>query len=768
MTMLHLHGCACPGCQDVPAADQRSGERSGARHAPVPEVPGADGATKPVYDSDAVIAALTRMGGNYASVAWNGSAVTYSIGTGKLAYGHPEWSKEHDGYAAMSAAMEQAAAEAFGLWDDLIDIELVERSNDPYADVTFNYSAATNNATYTRYSYYLNGGRADHTMADADIWFATGWPTHDEDSDLYQGGYGVFSYLHEIGHSLGLSHPGPYNGSASYAADAEYFQDSRAYTVMSYFDADQNGSGADHTGGLGRRYGSTPLLHDILAIQAIYGADQTTRTGPTTYGFGSTAGRAAFDFTVNLYPVVAIWDAGGIDTVDLSGWSMKQRVDLNEGAFSSVGGMTQNLAIAWGAVIENAVGGGGDDVLVGNAVANVLRGGAGDDALYGYEGDDVLWGGPGGDTLDGGAGTDWVRYDAAGGAATVDLAGGIGAGQAGGDTYAGIENASGSDDADLLIGDAAANRLEGLAGDDTLLGGDGDDMLYGGDGDDSLDGGAGADVLEGGAGRDLLYGGANSDTASYRSAGGPVYVNLTTGNGALGDALGDRLASIENLDGSAYADTLVGNGSANRLGGGDGDDFLTGQGGNDWLEGGPGADRLKGDGGSDWAVYTASAAAVTVDLATGRGTGGEAEGDTYRGMENVAGSAAGDVLIGSSAANRLEGNDGDDTLSGGAGADTLVGGDGDDVITGGRGTDTLDGGAGDDLFVFAAGDGSDRIEGFELARDMISIIAATTAFEQLAVTGTSLGASIGYGDGDTILLVGIGAGEVGADAFTFG
>ena len=767
MSTLHRHACTCLGCTAEPGAgrDQGSGVA----------LPGEAQATKPALAEEGIIAALTTMGGRHDSVAWNGRTVTYSIGTGRLAPGHPEWDPEHSGYAPMSPAMKRAAAEAFELWDDLIAISLVERPNSPGADITFNYSSATGDRTFARHTYYLKGGRADNTMADADLWFATSWSTHDEDADLFQGSYGLTTYLHEIGHGLGLSHPGNYNFRASFPADATHFQDTRAYTVMSYFDAHENGSGTDHVGEGGRRYAATPMLNDIIAAQAIYGADMTTRKGATVYGFGSTAGRAAFDFRINTDPVVAIWDAGGVDTVDVSGWDTDQVVDLNEGAFSSVGHLTHNLAIAYGAVIENAVAGGGDDLLAGNAARNELRGGAGDDWLAGDAGDDVLWGGAGADHLDGGAGVDWIRF--AGGPVAVDLGAGTGAGgEAAGDRYVGIENAAGMAEVDLLIGDAAANRLDGLGGGDSLRGGGGADTLHGGDGADRLEGGddddrllgeAGDDLLEGGAGRDQLHGGAGADMAGYESAGSGVFVNLTTGRGTLGDALGDRLMAVEDLLGSAHDDTLVGNGSANLLRGGEGDDFLTGQGGHDRLEGGAGADRLKGDGGSDWAVYPGSAEGVTVDLAVGLGAGGEATGDSYLGVENVAGSAAGDVLTGSGGANRLEGNGGDDRLSGGTGSDTLAGGDGDDVIEGGLGADLLDGGAGADLFLFAARDGRDRIDGFELAHDTIGIIAAVTGFDQLAISAWSLGASVGYGPGDVIQIAGIGVDEITEDLFVF-
>ena len=147
---------------------------------------------------------------------------------------------------------------------------------------------------------------------------------------------------------------------------AEYYQDSYEYTIMSYF-------GSSNTGAVRTGFAQTPLAHDIAAIQSLYGVNLETRTGDTVYGFNSTADRPAFNFTLNANPVVAIWDAGGIDMLDFSGWSSNARIDLAAGAFSDGGGQTSNVQIAFGTTIENAIGGAGNDSLTGNAVGNRLQ-----------------------------------------------------------------------------------------------------------------------------------------------------------------------------------------------------------------------------------------------------------------------------------------------------------------------------------------------------------------------------------------------------------
>ena len=151
-------------------------------------------------------------------------------------------------------------------------------------------------------------------------------------------------------------------------------------------------------------------------------------------------------------------------------------------------------------------------------------------------------------------------------------------------------------------------------------------------------------------------------------------VSLVTDDASGGDAEGDTISGFENVEGSAHGDTLSGDGSANRLFGLGGADRLIGGGGDDVLEGGAGADVLSGSPGTDTVSYAGSAAAVMVNLATGTGLGGDAQGDTISEVEHVEGSAHGDVLTGDNRANRLFGAGGDDTLEGGAGADVLDGG----------------------------------------------------------------------------------------------
>ena len=224
----------------------------------------------------------------------------------------------------------------------------------------------------------------------------------------------------------------------------------------------------------------------------------------------------------------------------------------------------------------------------------------------------------------------------------------------------------------FTVGKESAETLSGSANDDVLKGAGGNDTLYGDLGNDTLNGGTGDDTLKGGGGADSLEGGAGIDTASYLGSSSGVTVNLQTGKGSNGDAQGDTLSGIENLQGSGHGDILIGDAGANRI---------EGFGGNDVMKGGGGADTLDGGAGIDTVGYSDAAAGVTVNLGTGQGFGGEAEGDRYIGIENAVGSEFDDTLVGDTGTNTLLGGAGNDTLKGGGGADSLEGGAGTDTAS---------------------------------------------------------------------------------------
>ena len=310
--------------------------------------------------------------------------------------------------------------------------------------------------------------------------------------------YSFQTYVHEIGHALGLGHGGPYNGSASYGVDNLYVNDVWSYTIMSYFDQAEADFGS-------YRFVMGPSLGDILAAQNLYGANTTFNSGDSVYGRNATAG-SLYDFAnFATVPAFTIYDTGGADTLDASGYGANQIINLNAEAFSSIGGLSNNIAIARGVVIEAAIGGDGADSMLGNAGDNMLAGNADGDTLNGGAGNDSLDGGTGDDRLIGGDGTDIFDYRLVSGAISFNLAAGTASGSdIGTDTLFGIEGAAGGQGADDFFGDAGNNLFFGNAGADTLIGGAGSDSLFGGAGNDLLVADGLGDYIEAGDGDDVI------------------------------------------------------------------------------------------------------------------------------------------------------------------------------------------------------------------------------------------------------------------------
>lgn len=428
-------------------------------------------------------------------------------------------------------------------------------------------------------------------------------------------------------------------------------------------------------------------------------------------GFEDVTGGSAAEWFLGTTGANRMVGAGGADTLDGRGGD-----DLLDGGSGddSLDGGAGNDTLTSGGGADTLLGGDGNDVFtyVAAQTGGLFDGGAGDDRMRAGSGPMTMIGGAGQDTLD---------FTANGGDFALTLFTGLTT-LADGATYSEFEVAIMGSGNNVVFGAETDSTLYGGAGRDQLTEIEGNDLLFGGLGRDTLDGGAGADTLNGGLGADVLTGESGIDTASYDGSAAGVTVRLGGGPGAGGDAEGDTLLTIENLIGSALADVLGGDGTDNRLAGGDGTDRLEGGGGNDHLlgdagrdvlTGGAGADTLDGGAGVDVASYAASALAVTVNLGAGTGQGGDAEGDVLLGIENMTGSALDDRLTGNTQANLLNGGRGDDTLTGGAGNDTLAGGEGADLLVGGSGADSF-------LFRAAIGPGAiDRISHFSLADDVI-------------------------------------------------
>jgi methionine-rich copper-binding protein CopC len=346
---------------------------------------------------------------------WNGSTITFSFpqtASGMFSQG------EAAGFRAANATQQGLMTLALATWDDLIGQGFVQGT----PGQTNIEMAYTSTEIGYAHAYYPSTGSA---------WFNV---TEDTLVSTAVGEYGFQTFVHEIGHALGLDHMGDYNGNGNWSPSS--FQDSVVLSIMSYFgpryaapNYNADVMQADWVASNGETYSpQTPMLNDIMAIQRIYGASTTTRLDNTVYGFSSTVGGATgriYDFTVNVHPILTLFDSGGTDTLDLSGWGTSSRISLKAGEFSSANDMTNNIAIAYDTVIENARTGSGNDVLGGNSASNRLEGGAGNDELNGQEGDDVLIGGTGNDIVDGGVGTDTAVFEGSFASYTISLSAGV-------------------------------------------------------------------------------------------------------------------------------------------------------------------------------------------------------------------------------------------------------------------------------------------------------------------------------------------------------
>jgi serralysin len=391
---------------------------------------------KPIADLDRVVKQIDAG----VEVSPHKGVITYAFRDSAHAtgiYNNPkEGFTEQVGYSPFTEAQRAATRVGIQTWDELIAPSFKEVNGPGGADIV--YSNTTTGPAQAWAYYPTNYGQPKYSHLASDVWVADP-EVNASNGQVYPGGYGLTTTIHESGHALGLSHPGAYNFSdnfsVTYDNGAEYAQDSRQYSIMSYWDAYETGASSIDWSVMRFVYSSTPMVHDIYVIQQKYGADMTTRTGNTTYGFHATAdvtNEAMRFHSGEMAAVFSIWDAGGKDTIDFSGYGTPTIIDLREGHYSSAGGtdrqltldeinannaaaglparsaslydvyfngvdgvnggdswkeisgskdylMHENIGIAYGAVIENAVGGSGADVLVGNRVANTLTGNAGAD-----------------------------------------------------------------------------------------------------------------------------------------------------------------------------------------------------------------------------------------------------------------------------------------------------------------------------------------------------------------------------------------------------
>ena len=516
---------------------------------------------------DQAAARLTESGLIWSTAPGQGTTVTYGFRT-------TAGSEAPVGFIPFTQAQITAAEAALQAWSDVANISFVRTQDPNSATILFgSYQDASDIASAFA---YLPGSR-DATALAGDIWVNMADPGN---TSTGLSTSGTFVLIHEVGHALGLNHPGDYRFYGTLTPNrstfAEYSEDTSLYSVMSYWDQRQpNGA-----------YSAAPMLDDVAAIQRLYGVNMTTRTGDTVYGFNSNADQPwlRLDATGGNM-ICAIWDAGGVDTLDFSGISTNQTIDLRQGCYSF--STRVSVAIAVGARIENAIGGSGNDDINGNALGNRITPGTGNDKIDGGGGVDVV-------VLSGAR----SAYTLGGSDYSIYVTGPDGTKELYNVEYIQFSDQllaltstlnirmHGDQDDNVLAGGTGDDELHGEGGNDTIEGLSGADSIQGGRGDDRLFGGAGNDHLSGDDGDDLIDGGDGFDFAVFgRQSDRTLTVDLATGT-ASGGFGNDTLRSIEGVIADTAFPILYGDDNANQLyNSGVGGRFY-GRGGNDIIGGG--------------------------------------------------------------------------------------------------------------------------------------------------------------------------------------
>ncbi|MGB9369520.1 MAG: hypothetical protein WCE79_26280 [Xanthobacteraceae bacterium] len=375
---------------------------------------------------------------------------------------------------------------------------------------------------------------------------------------------------------------------------------------------------------------------------------------------------------------------------------------------SDSGGASDTQALA--VTIQNA----GGSTITGTSIAETLTGTGEEDVLSGLGGNDTLIAADGNDILDGGIGKDTMAGGLGNDTYVVDNTGDVvteNPGEGTDTVQSSIAYTLGADVENLTLTGSAAINGTGNAAGNVLIGNGGNNVLAGLWGADALDGGAG------------------TDTATYAASGNGVNISLAANTAHGGDAEGDTFIRIENLIGSAFDDTLEGDGGNNVLNGGSGNDTVS-------------------------YAHAATGVAVSLAITVAQTTGG-AGADTLTSIQNLTGSLFDDVLTGSSSANVLAGLDGNDVLDGGSGADTMIGGAGNDIYFVDNAGDLAaeDPGGGNDMVVSSIA--------FTLGTDVESLMLTGTA--NISGTGNAAGNVLTGNAGNNVL-----AGLGGADALDGG
>lgn len=343
--------------------------------------------------------------------AWYDIPITYSFPSSGNVYAYFNGDPGPGTFQALTAQQQAVARGAFDMIAEFSQLTFTELTGGNAGAATIRLAATTNvtSPATTPYAYYPGD-----FQENGDIWFG-----NIRDDPTTKGSYAFSTYLHEIGHALGLKH-GHTGGLGEDVLPA--LRNSTEWSVMTYMSyIGATGQFYENANGSGNQ---TYMINDIAALQYMYGANFGTRAGNTTYTWSPITGESFIDgvgqgaATANI-AYSAIWDGNGTDIYDLSNYTTNLSLDLRPGewsVFDTTGG-AQRAQLGGGnlargnvsnahlfmnsdtrSLIENAIGGTGNDILRGNAGNNTLIGGDGNDTLRGEGGNDTLLGGNGTDT----------------------------------------------------------------------------------------------------------------------------------------------------------------------------------------------------------------------------------------------------------------------------------------------------------------------------------------------------------------------------------